>query len=81
MTRPKRRFRSSLPLAAALLCACASTDPSGARSEVDRLVRRGEYARAVELANAEVERKPNDAAARGQCVVAGRSRLLPEPHE
>ncbi len=78
MTRPERRFRSSLPLAAALLCACASTDPSGSKSEVDRLVRRGEYARAVELANAEVQRKPNDAAARENWRLASVALLLEE---
>lgn len=64
MNRPAHRAlasASALALALAVVGACASTDPYGARSEVDRLVRKGEYARAVEVARERVEAKPGDA--------------------
>ena len=76
MTLPERRTLPSLTLAAALLCGCASTDPLGSKSEVDLLVRRGEYARAVELASAAVERRPSDAAARETWRLASVAFLL-----
>ncbi len=76
MTCPDRRPVSSLTLALALLCGCAATDPYGPRSEVDRLVRRGEYERAVDVASAEVEKRPADAAAREDWRLASVALLL-----
>jgi tetratricopeptide (TPR) repeat protein len=79
MNRPAHRVLASgfaPALALALLGACASTDPYAPRSEVDRLVRKGEYVRAVELARERVDAKPGDPALREQWRLASIALLL-----
>ncbi|MBM3988528.1 MAG: hypothetical protein FJ294_11310 [Planctomycetes bacterium] len=78
MTLAERPTLLSLVLAASTLAGCASTDIFGAKSEVDLLVRRGEYARAVAVAKAEVERRPNDPALREDWRLASVAFLLEE---
>ncbi len=81
MNRPAHRVLASTfapALALALLGACASTDPYGPRSEVDRLVRRGEYVRAVELARERVDAEPGDAMRREEWRLASVALLLDE---
>ncbi|MBM3992077.1 MAG: hypothetical protein FJ298_13860 [Planctomycetes bacterium] len=76
MILPLRSTLPALVLAASTLEGCALTDPIESKGEVDLLVRRGEYARAVEVASDEVARRPSDPAARENWRLASVAFLL-----
>lgn len=78
---PSAMTRTTVPILAltlALAAACSSTGSGRGDDEVNSLVRRGEYTRAVELASKRCERHPDDAQAREEWRLASVALLLNE---
>lgn len=78
---PSAMSRTTVPLLAltlALAAACSSTGSGRESSDVNELVRSGEYARAVQVAAKRCERYPDDAKAREEWRLASVALLLEE---